>query len=86
MGLAGYFDVVVTSSEAGAAKPDPAVFLEALMRAGSPPENAAMVADRPGNDIVPASRLGMRAVRLRRGGGPAADREIASLWELPAPF
>jgi putative hydrolase of the HAD superfamily len=44
-GLGGLFDTVVSSAEAGAAKPDPVVFRLALDRLGVPPARALHVGD-----------------------------------------
>lgn len=74
-GIRRFFDVIVCSAEAGAAKPDPHIFLMALERANCPPERAAMVGDRLDNDVIPAKELGMRTVWVRQGmGGLAVPR------------
>jgi HAD superfamily hydrolase (TIGR01509 family) len=48
--LASRFTTVVTSAEAGAAKPDPAVFLVALERLGVPAGRALHIGDEPGDE------------------------------------
>ncbi len=74
-GIRCFFDVIVCSAEAGAAKPDPRIFLMALEQADCPPERAAMVGDRLDNDVIPAKKLGMRTVWVRQGmGGLAVPR------------
>ena len=87
--LAQYFDVIAASSEIGAAKPDPTIFLYALGQAGCAPENAVMIGDRIGNDILPAKALGMKTVRILSGPAAAyrplpdpADSLIYTLSEL----
>ncbi|HEU4449616.1 MAG TPA: HAD family hydrolase [Gaiellaceae bacterium] len=45
VGLRALFTEVVSSAEAGAAKPDPAVFATALSRLGVPPERALHIGD-----------------------------------------
>jgi HAD superfamily hydrolase (TIGR01509 family) len=50
---------VVTSAEAGAAKPDPAIFTLALERLGVAPERALHVGDSPA-DETGAAAAGMR--------------------------
>ena len=45
LGIAGRFDAVVTSAEAGAAKPDPAIFALALGRLDVPPARALHIGD-----------------------------------------
>ena len=59
LGLDRYFDAVVTSAEAGAAKPDPAIFLTALRRLDVEPDRALHVGDEP-IDEEGARAAGMR--------------------------
>lgn len=48
-GLAGLFTEIVSSAEAGAAKPDPGVFVAALGRLGVQPERALHIGDGDGD-------------------------------------
>jgi putative hydrolase of the HAD superfamily len=73
--LTSLLDAVVLSSDAGAAKPDPALLRAALARLGCAPEQAALVGDDPVRDLEPARRLGLFAIDAR---------ELATLAELPA--
>jgi HAD superfamily hydrolase (TIGR01549 family) len=66
-GIGKYFDVKAIDEVVGFSKPDPAIFLWAMERAGCAPEEAIMVGDRPDNDIAPAKSLGIGTVRFRRG-------------------
>jgi putative hydrolase of the HAD superfamily len=50
LGLAAYFDAVVTSAEAGAAKPDPRVFELALERLATAAQHALHVGDSPADE------------------------------------
>jgi putative hydrolase of the HAD superfamily len=59
LGLDRYFDAVVTSAEAGAAKPHPAIFLAALRRLDVEPARALHVGDEP-IDEEGARAAGMR--------------------------
>ncbi len=90
--LLRYFEVCVSSTEEGLAKPDPAIFDLALRRANCAGSDATMVGDRLDNDIEPARRLGMRTVRILQGYGKfqrarghlqEPDHTISSLCELP---
>lgn len=92
-GLLHFFDVVAASAEFGVAKPDPSIFLRALLKAGCRPESAVMTGDRIDNDILPSQALGMKAVRVLTG--PAAvyrpaddpsDAVVCSLSALPDLF
>lgn len=60
-------DVVVSSAEAGASKPDPAVFRLALERLGVRPERALHVGDSP------ADQEGARAAGMRFAPAPLAE-------------
>ncbi|HKP19501.1 MAG TPA: HAD-IA family hydrolase [Gaiellaceae bacterium] len=59
LGLSALFTTVVTSAEAGAAKPDPAVFRLAMSRLAIEPGRALHVGDEPG-DEEGAAAAGMR--------------------------
>lgn len=86
LGLSGRVDLIVTSLEAGAEKPHPPIFLEALRRADARPEEAVHVGDQPTSDVEGARAVGMRAVLMDRYGGheeyESAPR-ISALAELP---
>lgn len=61
------FDVVVIDSYHHVSKPDLTLFRVALEEAKVDPENGIMVGDRLDNDVIPARRLGMRAVLMWLG-------------------
>lgn len=61
LGLSDYFSHVVTSAEAGVAKPDPAIFEVALERLAVSSARAAHVGDGPA-DAQGAAATGMRFV------------------------
>lgn len=84
-GLGPFLDMILDSARVGINKPDPEIFLMALDRLGLPPGLVVYVGDSYERDIIPARRIGMKAVWLRgknpRGpldGGPW----IRSLTEL----
>ncbi|MEX1072565.1 MAG: HAD family hydrolase [Chloroflexota bacterium] len=61
-------DVIAMSEEMGVAKPSPEFFTRTLELIGSPgPGSVAYVGDRVGNDVLPATAAGMRAIWIRRG-------------------
>jgi putative hydrolase of the HAD superfamily len=66
VGLARLLDCVVTSAEAGAAKPDPAVFRLALERLGLEPAEAIHLGDTPDLDLAGAAAAGVEAVLVSR--------------------
>jgi putative hydrolase of the HAD superfamily len=63
LGIAERVDVAVFSSEVGRRKPDPAPFRAALERLGVEPQDALHVGDRLYEDVLGASRLGIRTVQ-----------------------
>lgn len=82
-GLTELVDDLVTSEDAGAAKPHPAPFELALGRSRCGPEEAVMVGDSWSTDVEGALSLGIRAVWLNRKGveasRPIEVTEIRSL-------
>jgi putative hydrolase of the HAD superfamily len=79
-------DGVVTSAGAGARKPAPAIFEQALAVAGVPAGDAIHVGDTLDEDVAGARAAGIEPVLIRRRGGPAVPgvRTISSLAELVA--
>ena len=87
-------DMIGTSDDWGAAKPDPAFFRAVAGAAPCEPGEIVYVGDRIDNDLKPARAAGMRTAFIRRGpwgyileGHPdmaaVADWRMASLAELP---
>jgi len=75
LGVAERIDVAVFASEAGARKPDPAIFWRALNELGVAPERTLFVGDSLATDIGGAAALGMRtcqALWFRADDDPAA--------------
>ena len=90
-GLRHFFNVIVTSSEIGYAKPDKAIFGKALELAECNAGESIMIGDRLDNDIIPAKNIGMKTVWIKNGlakyqdaklGENYADYQISSLREL----
>ena len=89
IGLGTDLPYVVASSEAGAAKPDPAIFRRACAGLGLAPETVAYVGDRLHTDALAATSAGLRGIWLDRVGTPLgpdarAVPRISTLEELPA--
>jgi HAD superfamily hydrolase (TIGR01509 family) len=88
LGLLDRFAFRALSEEEGVSKPEAALFLRALERAGCPPKEALMVGDRPDNDLAPASALGMGTAWVRwpsrdaKGWSPREDEARAYLRSL----
>jgi putative hydrolase of the HAD superfamily len=89
LSLVPLIDFVVISEEFGLAKPDPAIFHEALRLADAGPGEAVVVGDSPEFDIAGAQQTGIRSIWMNRRGlpwqglGERPTFEIRSLNELP---
>jgi len=92
-GFSTYLSVYALSDELQVSKPDEAIFSYALKAANCKPEEAVMIGDRLDNDIIPAKRVGMYAIRVLRGlfrgqrpndvaEAELPDAEIHTLTEL----
>ncbi len=66
--LRTYFTTVITSEQAGARKPDPAIFRYALSVAGASPDEVLMIGDDPETDILGARQEGIDQVWLAQPG------------------
>lgn len=82
-GIADRVDAVCISEEAGARKPEPAVFVEAVRRCGGLRDGgrAWMVGDNAVNDIGGGRAAGLRTVWVDRGTAwprtlPAPDHQV----------
>lgn len=75
LGIAPYVDFFIISEEFGVAKPDPAIFAEALRRGGAAAHEAVFIGDSPDHDMAGARAAGIRSVWMNRAGHP---------WPLPA--
>lgn len=83
LGLEKYFDVIVTSEEAGAEKPAAAPFVLALERLGEPVKNTWFIGDSPAKDIMGA-RAHLGAVTFQRvdANNPAGTAELSPDYEF----
>jgi 2-haloalkanoic acid dehalogenase type II len=78
-GLGDLLDGVVTSAAAGARKPDPAIFEQALELAECEPDEALHVGDTAEEDVEGARAAGIRALLIDRDGNGG---DISSLKEI----
>jgi HAD superfamily hydrolase (TIGR01662 family) len=87
-------DLIATSDDWGATKPDQSFFRALISAAPCEPGRIVYVGDRLDNDLKPAKAAGMRTAFIRRGPwgyiwehhpdmAAAAEWRIASLAELP---
>jgi 2-haloalkanoic acid dehalogenase type II len=87
LGLAGAFDAMTSSQEAGACKPDPAIYRHALGKSGAAAGQVLFVGDSTVHDIEGPAAVGMRTAWLvtdGKGGAPdpAPDFVIQTLGEV----
>lgn len=61
-GIVHYFSTVTTSEEVGVKKPNSKVFLTALKKANSLPEESVMIGDSLEADILGANNIGMQTI------------------------
>ena len=83
VGLLEYFDRVVTSAFVGIRKPDPGIFLYALMQFNLQPREAVIVGDSERHDVWGGRITGMKTVLVskRPVADSIADYRFASLAE-----
>lgn len=83
-----HFDTVVTSEQAGAIKPDPAIFRHLAHRMSLPAEVILYAGDNPVPDVLGPKRAGMPVAWVNRTGVrrprkvPPPDIRVRSLTEL----
>jgi HAD superfamily hydrolase (TIGR01662 family) len=68
LGLSSYFEFSMAAGEVNLWKPDPGIFVHALERAGTTPEESVYVGDNYFADVVGARRAGLRPVLFDRRG------------------
>ncbi|XP_056315098.1 haloacid dehalogenase-like hydrolase domain-containing protein 3 [Danio aesculapii] len=88
-GLLTHFSFLVTSEDAGVAKPDPAIFSQALEQCGVPASSVVHVGDHYVKDYLTSRSLGIRGYLLNRQDGQThadipPEHILKSLDELPA--
>jgi putative hydrolase of the HAD superfamily len=64
LGIYDRFSHVVFSSDFGHKKPDPRIVLEGARLLGLEPEETMFIGDNFDNDIVPSTKLGMKAMHI----------------------
>jgi putative hydrolase of the HAD superfamily len=87
LGLARFFAPVVISIQAGAAKPEAAIFHQALAHHDLRPDEALHVGDSYEADVVGAQAAGLTPVLVdRRAHAPSTEEyvRVKSLTEIPA--
>ena len=77
-GLEIFFPTVIESAVVGVRKPDPAIYQMGIDALGLPAENILIIGDSYDKDIVPAKKLGCKAVWMEGEGWTkeAVDRSL----------
>jgi putative hydrolase of the HAD superfamily len=84
LGVASYFDVLIVSQLVGHEKPQKQIFLEALNALEVSAEEAVHVGDSYYHDYLGATRAGLRAILVDRGGSSELKIPmIGGLGNLP---
>ncbi|MCY4544287.1 MAG: HAD family hydrolase [Gemmatimonadetes bacterium] len=79
LGASVYFDAVLISEEMGIAKPDPAIFTQAMSRLNAAPDRSVFVGDSLEHDMAGARKAGMMTVYIKRGGDEEAGESACDL-------
>ncbi len=80
-GIVHYFSTVTTSEEVGVKKPNSKVFLTALKKANSIPEESVMIGDSLEADILGANNIGMQTI-FYNYRNESISKEIKSIDSL----
>lgn len=67
LGILKYFTYTSVSEDISISKPDIRFFLHYIKELGIDPENIIMIGDRLDNDIIPAKRLGIKTIQIKKG-------------------
>lgn len=88
VGLADYFELQISAADVSAAKPDPAMFIQAMKQMGVDANQTLHVGDHANHDIFGAREVGIRSVWVNRNNQAwteddfSADFEVSNLLEL----
>ena len=81
IGVAGFIDVIACSTDVGAHKPEPGIYLHALRQASLPPAESAFVG-HAADELEGARRAGLATVAVLYEPGSRADYYAESLVDL----
>ncbi len=77
-----YVDVIVTAQDAGAAKPDPSIFLQALRKGNVEASQATYIGDQYTTDVLGARAVGMKAILVDRHEIADRDTDCTIVYTL----
>jgi putative hydrolase of the HAD superfamily len=81
-GIYDHFQAIIISSEVGAAKPDPQIFVEACRALSVSPSDCLFVGDRLDLDVEGSRAAGLRSLWLNRAGLSIDRPDIESIQSL----
>ncbi len=81
-GLTPFVDVLVTSEEFGASKPDPRIIHHAIERVGGTRERSVVFGDSLVTDVAGARAAGVRAVWFNRWRAASSDLSLTQVHAL----
>jgi HAD superfamily hydrolase (TIGR01549 family) len=85
-GLESRFESMTISGEVGVAKPEPAIFEQALISLGVDPGEAVYVGNNFASDVVGAHAAGLRSVWLRHPGATSIDDSVTPCVVIDSMF
>lgn len=85
LGIADYFEEIISSGLVGFSKPQPEIFQITAQRLGVLPEHCLYIGDHPINDIQGAKNAGMHALWMQ-GFHPDAEEIQYKIQQLPEIF
>ncbi len=85
LGIADYFEEIISSGLVGFSKPQPEIFQITAQRLGVLPEHCLYIGDHPVNDIQGAKNAGMHALWMQ-GFHPDAEEIQYKIQQLPEIF
>ncbi len=80
--LPHWLEIIVTSLDAGAGKPRPEIFQEALRQAGVQPSEALYIGDQYQVDVIGASGAGMKGILIDRNNYYGDDTDCPKISSL----
>ena len=80
--LESYFDTILYSCDIGIAKPDPAIYCDALARLNVTPESTLMVGDSQRSDVDGPMAVGIRGFLIDRNGQSSGDSVLRALTDV----
>src|SRR5690606_9095412 len=85
LGIADYFEEIISSGLVGFNKPQPEIFQITAQRLGGLTEHSLYIVDHPNNDIQGAKNAGMHALWMQ-GFHPDAEEIQYKIQQLPEIF